>query len=82
MNITEIIDKHTGVDSECTNKEELKKDLLGLFGVSGSLELLQKERKRLNDSFTVLTPDWMCSKLNRLLHTVWIAEEIIKADNQ
>jgi len=78
--VHEILEKYTWLNDG--RKAELKNELLDLFGVSGSLELLQKERERLHTERTVLTPDWMCSKLNNQLHAVWIAEELVKGNNQ
>lgn len=80
IQIHEILKKYTWLNDR--KKAELKNELLDLFGVSGSLELLQKERERLHTARTVLTPDWMCSNLNHQLHTVWVAEELVKGDNQ
>lgn len=78
MDISDIIEKHTWVDSDFIKAKDLKNELLGLFGVNGSLEQLENERIRLNNSRNAMTPDWKCSQINRRLHTVWVAEELIK----
>ncbi len=49
-----------------------------IASVSGSLELLQKERERLYASLNATTPDWKRSKINNQLHKVWLDEELLK----
>jgi len=76
IQIHEILDKYKWMED--TGNAKLKKELLDLFGVSGSLDLLKKERDRLQNLRNTSTVDWISSKLNNQLHTVWIAEQMIK----
>jgi hypothetical protein len=76
IQIHEILDKYKWMED--TGNAELKKELLDLFGVSGSLDLLKKERDRLQNLRNTSTVDWISSKLNNQLHTVWITEQMIK----
>ena len=76
IQIHEILDKYKWMED--TGNAKLKKELLDLFGVSGSLDLLKKERDRLQNLRNTSTVDWISSKLNNQLHIVWIAEQMIK----